>query len=207
MIYIAIDLDDTMVDTLPEMHDELTELTGKEFPKDTFLTPESTGGALTTILNSGHFMATAKPNPVFMSELKRAKASLAKSFNVMFGICTHRGYHKDAEALTKPMLDNCGFDFEFTHYLDPAKNHDKMDYLLSIYNKPGDIVILVDDRPTNGVKGEFNFNVLLMTRPWNEGVMAPKLNRVNNVIELHDLLVGLVTRRVAGQMVSEEIAS
>ncbi|MEQ5092525.1 hypothetical protein ABN224_21345, partial [Providencia rettgeri] len=104
-------------------------------------------------------------------------------------------------------LDNCGFDFEFTHYLDPAKNHDKMDYLLSIYNKPGDIVILVDDRPTNGVKGEFNFNVLLMTRPWNEGVMAPKLNRVNNVIELHDLLVGLVTRRVAGQMVSEEIAS
>ncbi|WP_368912198.1 hypothetical protein [Proteus mirabilis] len=204
MIYVVTDLDDTMVDTLPELHVRLTELTGKKFSKNIFLTPESTDGALATILEKGEFMTTAKPNPVFMSEFARAKRTLSSAFNVKYGVCTHRGYHKDAEALTKPMLDKCGFDFDFAHYLDPAVHHDKMAYLTSLYNEPGDIVILIDDRPTNGVKGDFNFNVLLMTRPWNEGVMAPKLNRIDNVIELHDLLVGLVTRRVVDQMACEE---
>ncbi len=207
MIYIAIDLDDTMVDTLPELHDQLTELTGKEFPRNTFLTPESTDGALSATLESGKFMTTAKPNPVFINGLNRAKRLLTETFTVKFGVCTHRGYHKDAEALTKPMLDNCGFAFDFEHYIDPSVHHDKMAYLNSIYNKPGDIVILVDDRPTNGVKGEFNFNVLLMSKPWNADVMAPKLNRVDNVLELCDLLVGLVTRRVVDSMIvdTEEV--
>lgn len=206
MIYVVTDLDDTMVDTLPELHVRLTELTGKEFSKNVFLTPESTDGALAVILEEGEFMTTAKPNPVFMSEFARAKRTLSNAFNVKYGICTHRGYHKDAEVLTKPMLDECGFEFDFVHYLDPTIHHDKMAYLTSLYNEPGDIVILIDDRPTNGVKGKFNFNVLLMTRPWNENIMAPKLNRIDNVIELHDLLVGLVTRRVVDQMVCEETA-
>lgn len=181
---VVLDWDDTINATFIPLRKAVV---AKGYPvpaERVYLTTENTNGGLDIALAEGEFMRerVTRPGDQKLTQvIQRLQAD-----GVQVGICTHRGFHKDAMALSEEAFGNLGWRPNFIYILDPAKNPDKVEYLTELY---GDNFTLIDDRPRWDAKHPLPANVWLMQQPWNRDIpVADTFCSVSGLEELADKL-------------------
>jgi len=162
---VVLDWDDTVNATFLPLRKAVV---AKGYPvpaEHVYLTTENTNGGLDIALAEGEFMRerVTRPGDQKLTQIIQR----LQQDGVPVGICTHRGFHKDALSLSQEAFDTLGWRPNFIYILDPAKNPDKVEFLSEIY---GDDFTLIDDRPRWDAKHPLPHNVWLMEQPWNRDV-------------------------------------
>lgn len=179
-IVIAMDWDDTIVDTTPTLASMIHASTGWHPGDDVYLNSNNDRGHLKPLLDSGEFMALTKLRPEHVGLIDWMYAAKDR-FPVRFVVATHRGYHAEAERLTADNVTRTGLPFSDIIYIDPKNHADKTAYLSAMFPR----VVLTDDRPMFDGHGPLPPNVILYNQPWNQH-MAPfkERYRVTNSIRM-----------------------
>ena len=179
-IVIAMDWDDTIVDTTPTLASMIHASTGWHPGDDVYLNSNNDRGHLKPLLDSGDFMALTKLRPEHVGLIDWMYAAKDR-FPVRFVVATHRGYHAEAERLTADNVTRTGLPFSDIIYIDPKNHADKTAYLSAMFPR----VVLTDDRPMFDGHGPLPPNVILYNQPWNQH-MAPfkERYRVTNSIRM-----------------------
>lgn len=179
-IVIAMDWDDTIVDTTPTLASMIHASTGWHPGDDVYLNNNNDRGHLKPLLDSGEFMALTKLRPEHVGLIDWMYAAKDR-FPVRFVVATHRGYHAEAERLTADNVTRTGLPFSDIIYIDPKNHADKTAYLSAMFPR----VVLTDDRPMFDGHGPLPPNVILYNQPWNQH-MAPfkERYRVTNSIRM-----------------------
>lgn len=190
MIHFYWDLDDTLLFTHNQFTAMLIGRFGLSLPKGTYYTTENTKGLIDKIMDPGHFMSITPIDSAALYQMTIMRRLLAATSH---GMCTHRGYHKEAAALTQPLFDEHNIQFDSVHYLDPAVHPDKMKYLRALHH-PDDIVVLVDDNTHYPHDLYPNTFTVLIDQPWNQHVVPlhPELRITSH--QLLDTVLWLLER-------------
>lgn len=186
---IILDWDDTLNDTYIDMREENRRLGGADLPEGVYLTEENTGGRLSTILAESKFMGVRRVREGNDSLTAFVKWGQARG--IRFIICTHRGFHKDAAALSEPAFSTLEWTPDEIIILDPAVNGDKVAYLTERFPEG---FVIADDRPRWDDQSELPDNVYLMDQPWNRNVRTAIGHRVRNLDDLVTTLVDVYSQ-------------
>lgn len=177
---IAMDWDDTIVDTTPTLANMIHTITGWHPGDDVYLNNNNDRGHLAPLLASGEFMALTELRPEHVG-LADWMYAIKERFPVRFVVATHRGYHAEAERLTADNVTRTGLPFSDIIYIDPKKHADKTAYLSEIFPR----AVLIDDRPMFDGHGPLPPNVILYNQPWNQHIAPFKDRyRVTNSIRM-----------------------
>lgn len=164
--YVVLDWDDTLNDTFIPLRRSVAAK-GYPLPEEgVYLTTENTNGGLDVVLAEAEFMRerhVRKGNDKLTDVIRRLKRQ-----GTQVGICTHRGYHKDAKELSEEAFATLDWTPDFTIILDPAVAGDKVAHLTEVFGEGR--FTLIDDRPRWDAKHDLPENVWLMSQPWNADV-------------------------------------
>lgn len=177
---VVLDWDDTINATFLPLRKAVAAKGYPLPPEHVYLTTENTNGGLDIVLAEGEFMRVRETR---LGDMKLTQIiQRLQSVGVPVGICTHRGFHKNAMELSTEAFETLGWRPNFIYILDPAKNPDKVEFLTEIY---GDDFTLIDDRPRWDAKHPLPSNVWLMDQPWNHDVpVADTFCRITGLDEL-----------------------
>lgn len=164
--YVVLDWDDTLNDTFIPLRKSVAAK-GYPLPADgVYLTTENTNGGLDVVLAEAEFMRerhVREGNDELTDVIRRLKRQGSQ-----VGICTHRGYHKDAKELSEEAFATLEWTPDFIIILDPVVDGDKVAHLTEVFGEGR--FTLIDDRPRWDAKHDLPENVWLMSQPWNEDV-------------------------------------
>lgn len=183
--FVALDWDDTLNDTFLSLRRRVAEKGYPLPPEGVYLTTANTNGGLDVVLAEGLFMTERRVregNDRFNQTVERLK-----KHGSSVGICTHRGFHPDAAALSEVAFAELSWRPDFVIILDPAKAGDKVEHLTEIFGEGN--FTLVDDRPRWDAKHDLPENVWLMNQPWNQDVKTH--DDFTRIASLHDLAIKL----------------
>lgn len=177
---VVLDWDDTVNATFLPLR-KAVAAKGYPLPAEhVYLTTENTNGGLDVVLAEGEFMRVRETR---LGDMKLTQLiQRLQEAGVDVGICTHRGFHKDAMALSEDAFGTLGWRPNFIYILDPANDPDKVAFLTELY---GDDFTLVDDRPRWDSKHPLPGNVWLMDQPWNHDIpVADPFCRIEGLDQL-----------------------
>lgn len=198
--YVVLDWDDTLNDTFMSLRARVAA-EGYPLPEEgVYLTTDNTNGGLDVVLADAQFMRDrrARKGDARLTDVIRR----LKRQGSQVGICTHRGFHKDAKELSEEAFATLEWEPDFIIILDPAVAGDKVSHLTEVFGE-GQFT-LIDDRPRWDAKHDLPENVWLMSQPWNEDVkthdfftrvadldeLAIKLYHLSNMICLPKYVTG-----------------
>lgn len=169
MSMLIFDLDDTLFNTSYELRRIIRQDYGVDITHNEYLDGKNCKGLSKPIIESGQYMTTV---PLFdeLITLPHLIQRFRRHGGVV-GVCTHRGYHKNAQELTQGSFEKHGLIFDFQHFLDPKVDECKITYLNDKYGVGN--YQLFDDRPKGAsVEPITESNVYLVNRPYNRHVDA-----------------------------------